>query len=42
MSKENYLLVGQPSELEPLRLQSLVWEPSGGQLLSKVGGGGGP
>jgi SAM-dependent methyltransferase len=39
MSQENYLLAKQPSELERLRLQSLVWEPTGRQLLSKVGGG---
>ena len=41
MSREKYLLADQPSELERLRLQSLVWEPSGRQLLSKVGGGSG-
>src|SRR5215207_762621 len=41
MSHENYLLADQPSELERLRRQSLVWEPSGRQLLSKVGGGSG-
>jgi SAM-dependent methyltransferase len=40
MSQE-YLLANQPSELERLRLQSLVWEPSGRQLLSKVDGGSG-
>src|SRR5215207_11357692 len=39
MSHENYLLANQPSELERLRLQSLVWEPTGRQLLSKVDGG---
>jgi SAM-dependent methyltransferase len=38
MSQEDYLLANQPSELERLRLQSLVWEPSGRQLLSKLGG----
>jgi ubiquinone/menaquinone biosynthesis C-methylase UbiE len=38
MSQE-YLLANQPSELERLRLQSRVWEPSGRQLLSKLGGG---
>ena len=38
MSQE-YLLASQPSELERLRLQSRVWEPSGRQLLSKVDGG---
>jgi SAM-dependent methyltransferase len=41
MSQESYLLANQPSELERLRLQSLVWEPTGRQLLSKVGGGSG-
>ena len=30
----SYLLAGQPSELERLRLQSRVWEPAGRQLLS--------
>jgi SAM-dependent methyltransferase len=38
---ENYLLANQPSELDRLRLQSLVWEPSGRQLLSKLGDGSG-
>ena len=41
MSQEDYLLANQPSELERLRLQSLVWEPTGRQLLSKLGGGSG-
>jgi SAM-dependent methyltransferase len=41
MSQEEYLLAGQPTELERLRLQSLVWEPSGRQLLAKVGDGSG-
>jgi SAM-dependent methyltransferase len=41
MSPEEYLLADQPSELERLQLQSRVWEPSGRQLLSKVGGGSG-
>jgi SAM-dependent methyltransferase len=41
MSQEDYLLANQPSELERLRLQSLVWEPTGRQLLSKIGGGSG-
>ncbi len=40
MSQE-YLLANQPSELERLRLQSLVWEPTGRQLLSKLDGGSG-
>jgi SAM-dependent methyltransferase len=38
MSQE-YLLADQPSELERLRLQSVVWEPAGRQLLAKVEGG---
>jgi SAM-dependent methyltransferase len=38
MSRE-YVLANQPSELERLRLQSLVWEPSGRQLLANVNGG---
>jgi SAM-dependent methyltransferase len=38
---DRYLLAGQASELERLRLQSLVWEPSGRQLLSKLGRGSG-
>jgi SAM-dependent methyltransferase len=38
---EEYLLGDQPSELERLRLQSLVWEPPGRQLLAKVGDGSG-
>jgi SAM-dependent methyltransferase len=41
MSREGYLLAGQPSELERLQLQSLVWEPTGRQLLSKFGDGSG-
>jgi SAM-dependent methyltransferase len=41
MSQENYLLANQPSEMERLRLQSLVWEPTGRQLLSKLGRGSG-
>jgi ubiquinone/menaquinone biosynthesis C-methylase UbiE len=36
-----YLLADQPSELERLQLQSRVWEPSGRQLLAKVGVGSG-
>ena len=38
MSQE-YLLADQPSELDRLRLQSLVWEPAGRQLLSRLAGG---
>ena len=41
MSHEDYLLANQPTELERLRLQSLVWEPTGRGLLSKVGAGSG-
>ena len=41
MSHEDYLLANQPTELERLRLQSLVWEPTGRELLSKVGAGSG-
>src|SRR5215211_4408460 len=41
MSQEEYLLAHQPSELERLQLQSRVWEPSGAQLLSKIGDGSG-
>jgi SAM-dependent methyltransferase len=41
MSREEYLLADQPSELERLQLQSRVWEPSGRQLLPKVGDGSG-
>ena len=41
MSHEEYLLADQPSELERLQLQSRVWEPSGRQLLTKVGRGSG-
>jgi SAM-dependent methyltransferase len=39
MSHEEYLLADQPSELERLQLQSRVWEPSGRQLLAKLGDG---
>jgi SAM-dependent methyltransferase len=41
MSQEDYLLANQPSELERLQLQARVWEPSGRQVLSKVGDGSG-
>jgi SAM-dependent methyltransferase len=41
MSREEYLLADQPSELERLQLQSRVWEPSGRQLLTRVGDGSG-
>lgn len=36
-----YLLANQPSELERLRLQSLVWEPSGRELVAKLDDGSG-
>jgi SAM-dependent methyltransferase len=39
--REEYLLANQPSELERLQLQSLVWEPTGRQLLSRIGSGSG-
>ena len=41
VSQEEYLLANQPSELERLQLQSRVWEPTGRQLLSKLGSGSG-
>ena len=41
MPHNEYLLADQPSELERLQLQSRVWEPSGRQLLAKVGDGSG-
>ena len=41
MSSSDYLLAGQASELERLRLQSRVWEPSGRRLLAEIGDGSG-
>jgi SAM-dependent methyltransferase len=41
VSREEYLLANQPSELERLQLQAQVWEPSGRQLVSKIGNGSG-
>jgi SAM-dependent methyltransferase len=41
VSREEYLLADQPSEVERLQLQSHVWEPTGRQLLSRIGGGSG-
>ena len=38
---QDYLLADQPSELERLRLQSLVWEPTGRQLLRQLENGSG-
>ncbi len=39
MSSSEYLLAGQLSELERLRLQSRVWEPAGRHLLGEIGEG---
>ena len=39
MSSSSYLLAGQASELERLKLQSRVWEPSGRRLLAQMGDG---
>ena len=39
MTANQYLLAGQPSELERLQLQSRVWEPSGHRLLEAIGPG---
>jgi SAM-dependent methyltransferase len=39
MAADEYLLAGQPSELERLQLQSRVWEPSGRRLLEAIGPG---
>jgi SAM-dependent methyltransferase len=36
MAEREYLLAGQPTELERLQLQSLVWEPSGRRLLEEI------
>ena len=41
VSQKEYLLANQPSELERLQLQARVWEPTGRQLLSKIGSGSG-
>jgi SAM-dependent methyltransferase len=38
---EPYLMGGQLSELDRLRLQSLVWEPAGRRLLAEIGDGSG-
>lgn len=40
MTDSSYLLAGQESELERLRLQSRVWEPAGQHLLDEIGGDG--
>jgi ubiquinone/menaquinone biosynthesis C-methylase UbiE len=39
MSSSTYLLAGQISEVERLKLQSQVWEPSGRRLLEQFGDG---
>ena len=39
MSSATYLLAGRASELERLKLQSQVWEPSGRRLLEEIGDG---
>jgi Methyltransferase domain len=39
MTSSKYLLAGQVSELERLKLQSRVWEPSGRSLLEEIGDG---
>jgi SAM-dependent methyltransferase len=39
MSSSEYLLAGQVSELERLKLQSQVWEPTGRRLLEEIGDG---
>jgi SAM-dependent methyltransferase len=41
VARDEYLLANQPSELQRLQLQSLVWEPAGRQLLSRLGSGSG-
>jgi SAM-dependent methyltransferase len=41
VSSSEYLLAGQVSELERLKLQSRVWEPAGRRLLEEIGGGDG-
>lgn len=40
MTNSSYLLAGQQSELERLRLQSRVWEPAGQHLIDEIGGDG--
>src|SRR5919109_568537 len=41
MASPDYLLAGQVSELERLKLQSRVWEPTGRRLLELLGDGAG-
>jgi len=39
MAREDYLMAGQFSELERLKLQAQVWEPTGRELLETLGEG---
>jgi ubiquinone/menaquinone biosynthesis C-methylase UbiE len=39
MTSSEYLLAGQASELDRLKLQSRVWEPAGRRLLEEIGDG---
>jgi SAM-dependent methyltransferase len=39
INSSTYLLAGRASELERLKLQSRVWEPSGRRLLEEIGDG---
>jgi len=41
VTSPTYLLAGQASELERLKLQSQVWEPTGRRLLEEIGDGAG-
>jgi SAM-dependent methyltransferase len=41
MAHDEYLMAGQASELERLRLQAQVWEPAGRELLTQLGPGSG-
>jgi len=41
VTSPTYLLAGQASELERLKLQSHVWEPTGRRLLQEIGEGAG-
>ncbi len=41
MTTHTYMLKDQPSELDRLQLQSLVWEPAGQRLLDQLGPGDG-
>jgi SAM-dependent methyltransferase len=41
VTSPTYLLAGQASELERLKLQSQVWEPTGRRLLEEIGAGAG-